>query len=78
MRTLFEHFSVATGALLPLLQSACERRTEDAVLSLVATLPPNSEALVLQELDQGIRWMAGHFLRMSLAPRHQAKPTSPP
>ena len=44
--------SPATGAPLPLLQRACDRRTEDAVLSLVSTLPPNSEALLLQQLTK--------------------------
>ena len=33
VRTLLEHF----GAPLPLLQRACDRRTEDAVLSLIST-----------------------------------------
>ena len=54
VRTLLEHFGMATGAPLPLLQRACDRRTEDAVLSLISTLQPNSGALLLQQLDQGM------------------------
>ena len=52
--TLFEHFSMATGAPLPVLQRAYDRRNEDAVLSLVSTLPPNSGTLLQQQLDQGM------------------------
>ena len=42
VRTLSEHFSTATGASLHLLHHAYARRTKDAILSVVSTLPPNS------------------------------------
>ena len=53
LMSLFEHFSMATAAPLLLLRRAYDRRTEDAVLSFVSSLPPNSGALLLQQLDQG-------------------------
>ena len=54
MHTLFELFSMATCTPLPLLQRAHDRRTEGAVLSPVSNLPPNSGALQLPLLDQGV------------------------
>ena len=42
VRTLSEHFSMQTGASLHLLHHAYARRTEDAILSVVSTLTPNS------------------------------------
>ena len=40
VRNLLEHFCMATGAPLLLLQRACDKHTEDAVLSLISTLCP--------------------------------------
>ena len=65
---------MATGAPPPLLQRTYDRRAEDAVLSLVSTLPPNSGALLLQRLDQGMG--ERDLLWCSLCHGEEAAPSS--
>ena len=58
---------------LPLLQRAHDKRAEDEVIFLIST-PPNSGALLLQQLDEG---MAKHDLPWySIRHREEAVPST--